>query len=446
MEYQVGILYINDDTRIENNIRVKMIADYFKESNSLNSVKLTYFDCTNNFDFILHPYIKIWITAFTDITSLIYVFFIENPEHILISICDDKYSYKVYPNIIHLNNSDIGQMLQLLSTVFTYIKANDGGTFINMYVFYDNINFSYEKYFRLNAQIYNSDFNSNPIQIKYCNTDNTIEYDTTILQITMDVSEGTITNINTLFVYLTKDFRPYFKVYSIVESPLSIKSDTNLLSSVRHICATNSYINSSYYDIYNLMKEYIIPNNFCNDESELNTFFNTSLRMTIFAPVLSRYEIERYNYINYVLYIKNPVSVTFLQNNRITIFSILMEKALKIAAWLSYRNIPMLSTLSTKGILIDGKLFGPPNFDFTKNPIDNYWFNRLVYYTFEPKTMYYITKIDITRNNSVVNTKNENMNIRAGIYIYTPPEISTIPISLAQGISSIGGDKVIVSE
>jgi hypothetical protein len=194
------------------------------------------------------------------------------------------------------------------------------------------------------------------------------------------------------------------------------------------------------------MKEYIIPNNFCNDESELNTFFNTSLRMTIFAPVLSRYEIERYNYINYVLYIKNPVSVTFLQNNRITIFSILMEKALKIAAWLSYRNIPMLSTLSTKGILIDGKLFGPPNFDFTKNPIDNYWFNRLVYYTFEPKTMYYITKIDITRNNSVVNTKNENMNIRAGIYIYTPPEISTIPISLAQGISSIGGDKVIVSE
>jgi hypothetical protein len=440
MDYYVGILYINNDTRIENNIRVKIIADYFKQSNSLNSVKLIYFDCTNNYDFIYYTYIKIWITAFTDITPLINVFFIENPDNILISICDDKYIYKDYPNIIHLNNSDIGQMLQLLSTIFTYITANEGGTFTNMYVFYDDNNISYQNYFRLNADIYNSD----RIPITYCNIDS-VEYDTTILQITMDISEGTITNINTLFVYLTKDFSTYFKVYSIVENPLSIKSDTNLLSTVRHICATNSYINSSYYDIYNLMKEYIIPNNFCSDEGELNTFFNTSLRMSIFAPVLSRFEIERYNYINYVFYIKNPVSASFLQYNRITIFSIMIEKALKMAAWLYYRNIPMLSTLSTKGILIDGKLFGPPNFNFTKNPIDNYWYNRLVYYTFEPKTMYYITKIDITRNNKVVNNTNINTN-RTGIYTYTPPEILEIPITLAQGISSIGGDKVIISE
>ena len=446
MEYHIGILYNRNDKRIENNGRVNLIVDYLKQSNSLHSIKLTYFDIFDSFEFILHTsYIKVWITAAQDITPLIDIFFGENTNCLLIAVCDDKYIQKDYTNIIHVNNSDIAQMLQLLNTVFTYINSNVGGIFTNIYLFYDNDNLSYEKYFRLNQTSFNTKF----IPITYCNSDNQSEYGATISQIAMYISEGIITNINTFFIYLTRDFSVFFKIYTTVEIPMSIQSDTNLLSSIRHISSTNSYINSGYVDIYNLMKQYLIPFNFCASENQLNTFFKTSLRMAVFAPILSRYEIEKYNYINYVFYIKNPVSATFLENNRITIFSILMEKALKIASWLLYRNVPNLNTLQTKGILIDGKLFGPPNYLITQNSIDAFWYNRIPYYTYEPNTLYYITDIMNKNIDSITDTKNVNTNKNVtnkfgGIYTFVEPEI--FPISLAQGVSSIGGNNVILNE
>jgi hypothetical protein len=451
MEYHLGILYNKNDKRIENNSRVKLVMDYLQQSNSLHSIKLTYFDISDNFEFILHTnYIKVWISAMNDITPLIDLYFGNNPQTILIAICDDKFTQKDYTNIIHVNNSDIGQVLQLLNIVFVYTNKYDGDAAItNLYVFFDNDNASYEKYFRLNENKYNLKF----LPITYCNTDNPIEYGSTVSQIAMYISEGIITNINTLFIYLTRDFSVFFKIYTTVENPLSIQSDVNITSRIRHICSANAYLNSGYIDIYNLMKEYLLPkepdflDNFCKTESELNTFFNKSLRMTVFAPILSRYEIEKYNYLNYVLYIKNPVSSTFLQNNRITIYTILLEKALKIGSWLLYRNIPELNSLRTKGILLDGKLFGPPNYIITKNSIDDYWYNRIPYYTFEPNILYYITDFV---NKTIYNAKqssfmNKNTNIiQGGIYIYVEPE--EIPISLADGVASIAGNNFVINE
>ena len=449
MEYHIGILFNKNDKRIENNSRVKLILDYFKQSNSLNSIKLTYFDISddNYLPFILNTNnIKVWITAAQDITSLINIFFGENIDCILISVCDDKFIQKDYTNIIHVNNSDVGQMLQLLNTAFTYINTEVGGIFTNIYLFFDNDNLSYEKYFRLNQLPYNTKF----IPITYCNTDNQIQYGETISQITMYIAEGIITNINTFFIYLTRDFNAFFKIYTIVEIPISIQSDVIITSSIRHICSTNTYINSGYIDIFNLMKEYLIPYNFCTNESQLNTFFNKSLRMTIFAPLLSRYEIEKYNYINYVFYIKNPVSATFLNINRITLFSILMEKALKIAGWLLYRDLPTLTSLTSKGILLDGKLFGPPNQLITQNYIDGFWYNRIPYYTFEPNSLYYITefvnKVLLNTQNVIENEIQHKNNISrfGGIYTFIEPE--AVSITLAQGVSSIGGNNVIINE
>jgi hypothetical protein len=451
MVYYLGILYNKNDKRIENNSRVKLVMDYLQQSNSLNSIILTYFDISENFDFILHTnYIKVWISANNDITQLIDLYFGNNPQTILIAICDDKFTQKDYTNIIHVNNSDIGQMLQLLNIVFAYInKYDEDAAITNLYVFFDNDNISYEKYFRLNENKYNNNF----LPITYCNTDNAIEYGSIISQISMHISEGIITNINTLFIYLTRDFSVFFKIYTTVENPLSIQSDVNLTSRVRHICSANSYLNSGYIAIYNLMKEYLLPkepdflDNFCKTESELNIFFNKSLRMTVFAPILSRYEIDKYNYLNYVLYIKNPVSSIFLENNRITIYTILLEKALKLGSWLLYRNISDLNSLRTKGILIDGKLFGPPNYIITKNNIDDYWYNRIPYYTFEPNILYYITDFV---NKTIFNVKqsalmNKNTNfIQGGIYIYVEPE--EISISLAEGVSSIAGSNFNIDE
>ena len=108
-----------------------------------------------------------------------------------------------------------------------------------------------------------------------------------------------------------------------------------------------------------------------------------------------------------------------------------MEKALKMAAWLLYRGIPtnyVFSNLEERGILIDGKLFGPPNYNITKNPIDKYWYNRLAYFMYEPKMLYYITNI-------------ENANTtRAGIY--QTISMPNIDISLKEGISSISGNNM----
>ena len=98
-----------------------------QQSNYLNSIKLTYFDISDNFDFILHTnYIKVWISSADDITLLIDLYFGNNPQTILIAICDDKFTQKDYTNIIHINNSDIGQMLQLLNIVFVYINKYYG--------------------------------------------------------------------------------------------------------------------------------------------------------------------------------------------------------------------------------------------------------------------------------------------------------------------------------
>ena len=89
-------------------------------------------------------------------------------------------------------------------------------------------------------------------------------------------------------------------------------------------------------------------------------------------------------------------------------------------------------------------MFGPPNYIITKNSIDNYWYNRIPYYTFEPKKIYYITYIKYILNQQDTMKTNTTINISGGIFTYTPPEI--IPITLAQGTACIGGNKVILNE
>ena len=162
------------------------------------------------------------------------------------------------------------------------------------------------------------------------------------------------------------------------------------------------------------------------------------------------YRILFIEIINYVFYIKNPVSATFLNINRITLFSILMEKALKIAGWLLYRDLPTLTSLTSKGILLDGKLFGPPNQLITQNYIDGFWYNRIPYYTFEPNSLYYITefvnKVLLNTQNVIENEIQHKNNISrfGGIYTFIEPE--AVSITLAQGVSSIGGNNVIINE
>jgi hypothetical protein len=407
--YTIGIIYDPLDTRVETNNQIRNLIDFFKKENNLENIDCVF--VSNDVELVSNlskfNQINVWITAIKNISTIYGLYFQQYSNKLLISVCDDNFELRDAVNIIHLNNSSIAQVLQLLKVVYNYLNSGIGISYQSLEIFYDNEHIKHMEYFRANY----GEYNNRNLSAIYTNISNGHEYDSAKERLKNSIQSKKINNINTLFIYLTSGYECFFKIFSIVEIPLSINNDINIIGNIRHICYSDSYINQGYVNMFISMVENLIDTNFFGDKTpcvrQIEDFFESRLRMVVFSPILSRYEAECYDYLSYIFYIKNPVDIEYLISNRITIYSVLIEKALKIAHWLVCRNITGLGDIQDGGILMDGKTFGPINYRMTHNPVDNYWYNRLVLNCYQPKNLYYLIGIDpdtkIDRGFSLIN-------------------------------------------
>jgi len=219
-----------------------------------------------------------------------------------------------------------------------------------------------------------------------------VEYSQTITKIQADVLSGKLTVDNTMFIYLQNTYDVYFQIFSIVENPIQL-GDPAVQLNPRHYLWYESYINMGYLDCKAVMKKYLVPKfiSINATDAEYSNFFRTKLRAYVPAQALTKFQNDRLNYLNYVYYVRTPVSETFLALHRITIYTALIEKAITLAKEILYRDLPSLSQFYQNSIYTDGRTFGPINFDLTGYAGDDSYFNQITVVTYPLGDLYYIT-------------------------------------------------------
>jgi hypothetical protein len=412
--YSLGYILDIDGNRLETKPDdVNHLVQFLLESNFITNIDITYVTINFSLDTDQQIYNKlasdtiyIWITAVEDekVLRLWKSFFRykylsgelqnepifrENYNKFLISVLDEQRTLKEFFNILHINNISDIIINQYSNLVWNKISLFEDQSYTTVYVFYDNEHTYHKDLFNTNITTLDT---QNEKTFIYCNVNNFIEFSQIISQIQTNTNSQQITSNNTLFIYFLNKLEVYFQVYAIVEDPITI-FDINVSSNVRHFPYYQSYATTNYVDISQLMVQYLVPKFIENPTiAEISNYFKEYLRCFIIGPTLTKYQYDRYNYLNYTYYVRAPVDINFLVSHRITIYSVMLEKALKIAKNILYRDINNLDLLYNSSLYLDGKSYGLINQAIVGNNIDFSYFNRLIYLTYNLKDLYYITE------------------------------------------------------
>ena len=411
--YSLGYILDSEGNRLETKPDdVNHLVKFLLESNFITNIDIQYvtinFSLETNqqiYNKLSSDTVYIWVTAVEDTKVLRlwksffkyqYVsdelqtepIFPENINKYLISVVDEQSILKEYVNILHINNISDIIINQYTNLIWNKISLFEDQSYATVYIFYDNEHTFHKDQFSL--IITELDIQNQKTFI-YCNVNNFVEFSQIITKIQTDTYSQKITTNNTLFVYFMNKLDVYFQVYSIVEDPISI-ADISVSSNVRHYLYYQSYALTNFIDISQLMIQYLVPKFIDNPTvANLSFFFKEYLRCFMIGPSLTKYQADRYNYLNYTYYVRTPVDINFLKQHRITIYSVMLEKALKIAKNILYRNCNNLDFLYNSSLYLDGKTYGLINREITNNNIDFSYFNRLIYVTYSLKDLYYIT-------------------------------------------------------
>ncbi len=415
--YNLGYILDAEGTRMETRSdNINHLVQYLLQTNFYVNIDVVYvsinFSTETNQQInakLSNDTVTIWITAVED-TKVLRLwnsffkymptlndtspYYPENQNKFLISVVDELQPLKDYFNILHINNIRDIIINQYANIIYDKISRFQGISYKTVYIFYDNEHVDHHTLFlslitALDTQNYKTFIS--------CNVDNYIEFSQIISKIQNDTLSNSITSDNTLFVYFMNSLDVYFQVYAIVEDPISI-AGIEVSSDVRHFPYYQSYTTTNFIEISRLMQQYLVPK-FIDNPNPVNisTFFKNYLRCFIIGPALTKYQGNKFNYLNYTFYVKSPIDAQFLGDHRITIYSILVEKAIKIAANLLYRNITNLDLLFNGSLYLDGKSFGIINEELTNNNLDYSYFNRLIYLTYNLKDIYYISEVSVSK-------------------------------------------------
>ena len=430
--YNLGFILDKAGTRLETKLsEINYITQFFLNTNYIRNIVPNYIQI----DFVLdtdaqiaqkltNDNINYWITAVENpkVQRLWDSFFKNSPingnEKLLFSICDDLASLQPFQNVLHINNISNALLAQFEKIIWNRISVFESQSYLNIYIVYEN---HYQNMaFKLES-LFSADDVQNQKTYFLVNSSNLVAYSQFITKITNDVLSGKLTYDNTLFIYLQDSYNVYFEVFNIVENPILL-ADPIIQANYRHYLWYQSYINTGYIECYNQMKQYLSAKFGLNTISDYSSFFRNKLRAFVPAQCLTKFQNDKYNYLNYVYYVRNPVSEEFLKQHRITIYTVLLEKAITLAKEILYRDVPSLDQLYSRSIYTDGRVFGPLNFNLTGYAIDNGFFNQTVMVSYPLCDLYYITEIQLKSVKTIL--KETNLEDIQSAVSYIPTQLS----------------------
>ena len=286
----------------------------------------------------------------------------------MISVCDELDETLNLTNVWHVNSTK-KSIIGAIINIFRHKVINN---YKFLYVFYDNNHKTHADLFKNYWMPLLTKITTN-----YVNIDMPVEKLFALSNLKGAKNNKILNTNNTAFLYFSDTLEIFFEIYSIVENP-SLINTTDFIEDTRHYNYYTSYINTDYITILNYMKKYLssfITNNNYDD------FFYNYLRCYIITQSLTQSQNEKLSYLKYIYYRKNnPISIDYLKDNRITIYTILIEKALILAKEMIYRNITS-TQLNENTLLSEERLFGHLLTDLMNNKDDKNYFMRNLFIT-----------------------------------------------------------------
>lgn len=379
--YNLGIVLEKNSNRIELKIDdSSVLINFILNSNFITNMNVTYVEIDfindNSYTIInkfqVNPNINVWITALTgdkvkkiiDTYFNLYIF----RNKLLISVCDELDETLNLTNVWHVNSTK-KSIIGAIINIFRHKVINN---YKFLYVFYDNNH-------KTHADLFKNYWTPllTKITTNYVNIDMPVEKLFALSNLKGAKNNKILNTNNTAFLYFSDTLEIFFEIYSIVENP-SLINTTDFIEDTRHYNYYTSYINTDYITILNYMKKYLssfITNNNYDD------FFYNYLRCYIITQSLTQSQNEKLSYLKYIYYRKNnPISIDYLKDNRITIYTILIEKALILAKEMIYRNITS-TQLNENTLLSEERLFGHLLTDLMNNKDDKNYFMRNLFIT-----------------------------------------------------------------
>jgi hypothetical protein len=381
INYNLGIVLEKNSNRIELKIDdSSVLINFILNSNFITNINVTYveIDFINDNShaiinkFQINPNVNVWITALTgdkvkkiiDTYFNLYIF----RHKLLISVCDELDETLNLPNVWHVNSTK-KSIIGAIINIFRHKVINN---YKFLYVFYNNNHKTHADLFKN----YWSSFLTN-ITTNYVNIDMPVEKLFALSNLKGAQNNKILNTNNTAFLYFSDTLEIFFEIYSIVENPALINTP-DFIDNTRHYNYYTSYINTDYIAILDYMKKYLssfITNN------NYDEFFYNNLRCYIITQSLTQSQNEKLSYLKYIYYRKNtPISIDYLKDNRITIYTILIEKALILAKEIIYRNITS-TQLNENTLYLEERLFGHLLTDLMNNKDDKNYFMRNLFIT-----------------------------------------------------------------
>lgn len=418
INYNLGIILEKNSNRLELKVDdSSILINFLLSSNFINNISISYLEIDfNNFDsydivnqFQNYTNVNVWITALRgdkvqkiiDAYFKLYIF----RRKLLISTCDELDETVNQVNVWHINSTK-KSIIGAIINIFRNKIIND---YEYLYVFYNNNHKSHVDLFKNKWSNISTD-----VATHYVNIDNPDEKLNGIANLNDHIIQN-LTPYNTAFLYFSDTLEIFFEIYSMVEDP-SLINTYDFINHLRHYNYYTSYINTDYITILDYMKNYLITSSFIinytglNDEFLFDEFFYNNLRCYVITPSLTQSQNEKLSYLKYIYYKKNSeISSDYLKNNRISIYTILIEKALLLAKEFLYRNIKN-TQLYENTLLIEERLFGHLSSELIDN--DKNYFMRNLFITTPIEHLYDIicpiNKINKTKNN--ISTVSININ------------------------------------
>jgi hypothetical protein len=410
--YKLGVIVEKNSNRIEiKRDDVEILMNFLLNSNFISNINISYVEIDFNADSLQDICNKleskhdtnVWITCLQGykVKKVISAYFynIIFKSKILISVCDELDETIINQNVMHVNSTQ----KSIMGAIITLFKTKIIDVYDYLYVFYDNNHMSNYYLF----QKYWTSLNTNII-IKYINIDNFIEKSNAIFAIKNDINSKILSSYNTAFLYLSDTLEIFFEIYSIVEDN-SLINTSQFINNIRHYNYYDAYINTDYITILEYMKKYLSPK-FILTNGNYDEFFYNNLRCSIITQSITPSQNEKLNYLKYIYYIKSDVSSDYLKKNRISIYTIFMEKALIIAKEILYRNINNI-TLYNNSLYLEGRIYGNLLSELTGNKNDANFFMRNTFITNPIENLYDIyNKINkLEKIKDIISTVSFNM-------------------------------------
>lgn len=400
--YNLGIILEKNSNRLELKLdESSILINFLLNSNFINNISIFYLEIDfNKYDsydivnqFQNYANVNVWITALSGdkVQKIIehyfklYIF----RRKLLISTCDELDETSNLLNVWHINSTK-KSIIGAIINIFRYNIVNNHKY---LYVFYNN---NHKSHFDLFKNKWSNILTN--VVTYYVNIDNPDEKLTSITNLINNKNSNNLTAYNTGFLYFSDTLEIFFEIYSIVENPLLINTP-DFINLIRHYNYYNSYINTDYITILDYMKKYLTPKFIINNNYD--DFFYNNLRCYVITPSLTQLQNEKLSYLKYIYYKKNSqITSDYLKNNRISIYTILIEKALLLAKEFLYRNIKN-TQLYQNTLLIEERLYGHLSSELIDN--DKNYFMRNLFITTPIEHLYDIlnpiNKFNKTKNN-----------------------------------------------